>query len=140
MNHRGHRGHREADAEINALTECIIGAGIDVHRELGPGLLEGAYEACMCFELARRGLGFERQKPLPVPYKGLLIECGYRLDLLVEGRVAVELKAVDALGSIHQAQLLTYLKLSRLRVGLLLNFNVEWLRDGVKRLMNDAPR
>ena len=115
------------------LTNLIIGAAIEVHRELGPGLLESAYAACLCRELQLRGLEFEREKPMPVAYKGLHIDCGYRLDVLVDGRVILELKAVKELRPIHEAQLLTYLRLSGVRVGLLINFNVPVLRDGIKR-------
>ena len=119
---------------INALTERIIGAAIEVHRELGPGLLESAYEAALAYELTLQGVHIERQKEQPVRYKGILIETGFRIDVLVEGQVVVELKAVDALLPIHEAQLLTYLKLSNCRIGLLINFNVPLLKQGIKRL------
>jgi GxxExxY protein len=122
--------------EINQLTKEIIGAAIEVHRTLGSGLLESAYETCLSFELAERGLNVDRQKPLPVIYKGNRLEAGYRLDLLVEDQVIVEVKAVDQLAPIHQAQLLSYLKLSGCRVGLLINFNVQILMKGFKRLIN----
>jgi len=115
------------------LTEAIIGAAIEVHRELGPGLLENAYAACLCRELQLRGLAFEHEKAMPVEYKGLQIDCGYRIDVLVDGRVVVELKAVQELVPVHEAQLLTYLKLSGMRVGLLINFNVPVLKDGIVR-------
>ena len=118
------------------LTETIIGAAIEVHRELGPGLLESAYEACLVYELEERGLNVERQKSLPVIYKTNRIDCGYRLDLLVEDQVIVELKAVDHVKPIHQAQLLSYLKLSGRAVGLLINFNVKLLKDGLRRFVN----
>jgi len=118
------------------LTREIIGAAIDVHRTLGPGLLESAYEECLAHELSLRGIRFEKQKPLPVVYKDVKLECGYRMDLLVDGRVVVELKAVDALAPIHDAILLTYLRLSGCQIGLLLNFNVPALKDGVRRLVN----
>jgi len=118
------------------LTESIIGAAIEVHRHLGPGLLESAYEECLCYELAQAGLKFERQIELPVLYKGLKLDCGYRLDLVIEGSVILELKTVDQLLPIHSAQLLTYLKLSGLTVGLLLNFNEPVLKKGIKRLVN----
>ena len=124
---------------INDLTQQIIAAAIDVHRELGPGLLESTYEACLVFELAERGLQVERQKALPVTYKGVRIDCGYRIDLLVEGQVIVELKAVQALDPIHEAQLLSYLKLSGCHVGLLINFNVKLLKEGLRRLVNELP-
>ncbi len=124
---------------LNRITESIIGAAIEVHRALGPGLLESAYEACLTFELAQRGLKVEQQKPLPVVYREVKLDCGYRLDLLVEEVVIVEVKAVDRLMPIHQAQLLSYLKLSGCKVGLLINFNVKVLKDGIRRLVNDFP-
>ena len=124
---------------LNDLTERIIGAAIEVHRELGPGLLESTYEACMLFELAERGLSVDRQKALPVVYRGVRIDCGYRIDLLVEDLVIVELKAVADLQPIHEAQLLSYLKLSGRHVGLLINFNVKLLKNGIRRLANDLP-
>ena len=108
-----------------------------VHRELGPGLLESAYEACLAYELPDRGLSVERQKALPVKYRGVNVDCGYRIDLLVEGKVVIELKAVQRLEAIHQAQLLSYLKLSGCKVGLLINFNVKVLKDGIRRLVNE---
>jgi GxxExxY protein len=120
----------------NELSNRIIGAAIDVHRQLGPGLLESAYECCLCHELVLRNISFERQVPLPVLYKGLEIDCAYRLDVVVDGLVILELKAVDKLLPIFDAQLLTYLRLSPLWLGLLINFNVEMLKDGIKRLVN----
>lgn len=123
--------------ELNAITETVIGAAIDVHRALGPGLLESAYEACLAYELVQRGLKIERQKELPVVYRDAKVDCGYRIDLLVEGAVVVELKAVERLERIHEAQLLSYLKLSGLRVGLLINFNVMMLKEGIKRMVNE---
>ncbi|MGB9872512.1 MAG: GxxExxY protein, partial [Anaerolineae bacterium] len=128
----------EAD-RLDRITEAIIGAAIEVHRALGPGLLESAYEACLAFELAQQGLKVEQQKPLPVIYKEVRLDCGYRLDLLVEGAVIVEIKAVDHLAPIHQAQLLSYLKLSGCKVGLLINFNVQVLKEGIKRVVNNFP-
>ncbi len=130
-----HRGDAEAQ-RLNALTERIIGAGIEVHRHLGPGLLESAYEECLCHELSLAGLKFQRQVALPVVYKGLKLDCGY---LLVEGCAVVELKAVEALLPVHEAQMLTYLKLSGASVGLLINFHVPALRQGLKRLVNRFP-
>ncbi|HEC33881.1 MAG TPA: GxxExxY protein [Chloroflexi bacterium] len=124
---------------LNRITESIIGAAIEVHRALGPGLLESAYEACLTFELAQRGLQVERQRPLPVVYQEVKLDCGYRLDLLVEEAVIVEVKAVDRLMPIHQARLLSYLKLSGCKVGLLINFNVKVLKDGIRRVVNDFP-
>jgi GxxExxY protein len=119
--------------DLKKLTESIIGAAIEVHRELGPGLLESAYEACLAYELRELGLIIERQKELPVIYKGVTVDCGYRLDLLVENEVIIELKAVERLEPIHDAQLLSYLKLADKRVGLLINFNVTQLIKGLKR-------
>jgi len=124
---------------LNRITEKIIGAAIEVHRALGPGLLESAYEACLVFELIERGLEVEQQKPLPVVYRDVKLDCAYRLDLLVEEKVIVEIKAVDRLAPIHQAQMLSYLKLSGCKVGLLINFNVKMLKDGVRRIVNDFP-
>jgi GxxExxY protein len=123
--------------ELDAITGKIIGAAIDVHRALGPGLLESAYEACLAFELAERKLKVERQKPLPVQYKDVELEAGYRLDLLVDEKVVVEIKAVDQLAAIHKTQLLTYLKLSGRKVGLLINFNVRVLRNGIHRVVHN---
>jgi GxxExxY protein len=118
---------------VNEITQGIIGAAMAVHKELGPGLLESAYEACMAFELAERGLSFERQKELPLTYRGVRIDCAYRIDFLVEEHVVVELKAVEKLEPIHEAQLLSYLKLSGCEVGLLINFNVKVLKNGIRR-------
>ena len=117
------------------LTREIIGAAIEVHRELGPGLLESSYEMCLARELELRGISFEFQKPLPLKYKGIKLNCGYRLDLLVASAVIVEVKSVAALAPIHEAQLLTYLKLTGVKVGLLMNFNVVVLKDGLRRLV-----
>lgn len=121
---------------INKITETIIGAAIDVHRALGPGLLESAYEACLAYELVDRGLRVIQQKPLPVVYREVHLDCAYRLDLLVEDKVIVEIKAVDVIHPIYKAQLLSYLKLSGCKVGLLINFNVPVLVNGVVRLAN----
>jgi GxxExxY protein len=118
------------------ITEAIIGAAIEVHRHLGPGMLESVYEAALAYELAERGIAVERQKPVPLVYKGLQFEEGYRLDLLVGGAVIVELKCVDAVLPIHEAQLISYLKLTGLKVGLLINFKVPVLKQGIKRLSN----
>jgi GxxExxY protein len=120
--------------KLNSITKRIIGAAMAVHRELDPGLLESAYEACLAYELAERGLAVERQKALPVQYRGVKVDCGYRIDLLVEGEVIIELKTVGRLEPIHQAQLLSYLKLSGCKVGLLINFNVKVLKNGIRRL------
>jgi GxxExxY protein len=118
---------------INKLTELVIGCAVEVHRALGPGLLESAYEICLCRELSIRGIPFERQLPIPVGYKGVKLDCGYRADIVVDGRVLVEIKALDSLLPIHEAQLLTYLKLGGWKIGLLINFNVELLRHGLCR-------
>jgi GxxExxY protein len=120
------------DSEIS---HAIIGAAIEVHRLLGPGLLESAYEECLSKELALRRLLFDRQKPIPVVYKDVKLECGYRIDLLVEGRVVVELKSIEGLSAIHEAIILTYLRLSGRRLGLLINFNVTVLKDGIRRFV-----
>lgn len=118
------------------LTAAIIGAALEVHKALGPGLLESTYETCLAHELGLRGLAVIRQRPLPVRYKGLILEDSYRPDLIVAEQVIVEIKSVSALLSVHQAQLLTYLKLTGLRVGLLINFNVAVLKSGLKRMVN----
>ena len=117
----------------NEITHEIIGAAIEVHRLLGPGLLESAYEECLAKELALRNLRVERQKPIPIVYKAVKLECGYRIDLLLEDRVVVELKSIESLAAIHEAIILTYLRLSGRRLGLLINFNVTILKDGIKR-------
>jgi GxxExxY protein len=121
----------------DALTETIIGAAIEVHKALGPGLLESAYENCLCHELGLHQIAFEKQKPLPLSYKGIQLDCGYRLDIVVDNRIVVEVKSVDHLERIHFAQLLTYLRLTDLKVGLLINFNVPVLVDGLKRFVNN---
>ncbi len=122
---------------LNKITEAIIGTAIAVHKELGPGLLESAYEACLAYELAERKLKVERQKGLPVTYHGVQLDCGYRIDLLVEKLVVVELKAVERLEPIHQAQMLSYLRLSGCKVGLLINFNVKVLKNGIRRFVHE---
>jgi GxxExxY protein len=125
------------DAEVvkslNELTEAIIGSAMEVHRALGPGLLESTYEMCLCRELSIRGLRFQRQVPIAVEYKGVKLDCGYRADVVVEDSVLVEIKAIDSLQSIHEAQLLSYLKLGGWKIGLLINFNVELLKHGLRR-------
>ena len=123
------------EKESDSLTHNIIGAAIEVHRGLGPGLLESAYEACLIYELRLRGINVKAQQPLPVFYKDVMLDCGYRLDLLVEDQVIVELKSVKELLSIHEAQLLSYLKISNCRRGLLINFNVKMLKEGIKRFI-----
>lgn len=122
-------------AELNKLTEQIIGAAIEVHRQLGPGLLESAYEACLAYELEQLGLAVERQKPLPLVYKEICLDQGYRIDILVEQQVILELKAVEEFTPVHEAQMLSYLRLSGCKVGLLLNFNVKLLKDGIRRFV-----
>lgn len=126
--------------DLNALTEKVISAAIAVHQALGPGMLESSYEACLTYELLDRGLFLERQKPLPIVYRGQILDCGYRLDLLVEGRVVVEIKSVERFERVHAAQLLSHLRFSKCKVGLLINFNVKWLtREGIKRVVNGFP-
>ena len=124
---------------VNEVTEQIIGAAIEVHRALGPGLLESAYEACLMHELTERKVYAERQRALPVNYKVVRVDCGYRIDLLVEREVIVELKAVARIEPIHEAQLLSYLKLSGCHLGLIINFNVKQLKAGLRRLVNNLP-
>ena len=131
-----HRGDTESRREeLNALTRKIIGAGIEVHRHLGPGLLETSYETCLAYELQQRGLAFERQKALPLMYKEIRLDQGFRIDLLVEDAVVVELKAVDQLLPVHEAQILSYLRFTGCKVGLLMNFNVKLLKDGIRRFV-----
>ena len=122
--------------DLKRVTEGIIGAAIAVHKTLGPGLLESAYEACLAYELVKRGFKVERQKELPLNYQGVHLDCGYRLDLLVEDAVVVELKAIEGLSPLHEAQVLSYLKLSGCKVGLLINFNVRMLVTGIRRIVN----
>ena len=117
------------------LSGQIIGMAIDVHRQLGPGLLESAYESCLCFDLAEAGIAYTRQVPLPLRYKGIRLNCGYRMDVVVDDKIVLEIKAVQQVMPIHKAQLLTYLRLSGHRVGLLINFNAVVLKDGLHRLM-----
>ena len=129
---------RDAEAQsFKSLTERVIGACIEIHRQLGPGLLESAYEECLCYELSQLGIPFKRQVPLPIQYKSVRLDCGYRLDLVVDNRIILELKAVEGLMPIHEAQMLTYLRLSGLTLGLLINFNVPVLKDGIKRVANN---
>jgi GxxExxY protein len=125
---------------LDALTGSIIGAALEVHRELGPGLLENAYQACLTFELLNRGLSLERQKLLPVVYKEQRVDCGYRLDLVVEGLVIVEIKAIGRLERVHSVQLLSYLRFAKCPIGLLFNFHAGFLtRDGLRRVVNNLP-
>lgn len=118
---------------INELTKKIIGCAIEVHKNLGPGLLESAYEECLAFELNKEGLNFRRQQPTPVIYKDIKLDCGYRIDILVEESVVLELKVVDVFCPVHEAQMLTYMKFSKKRYGLLINFNVTVLKHGIRR-------
>jgi GxxExxY protein len=122
--------------KANEVSQAVIGSAIEVHRTLGPGLLESAYEECLAREFALRQIPFERQKPLPVEYKGVKLDCGYRLDFLVAEMVVVEVKAIDALLPLHEAQLLTYLKLGGWKIGLLINFHVTLLKNGLRRVVN----
>lgn len=122
--------------EINEITGEIIGYCIEIHRELGPGLLESAYEECLAYELSNAGLYFERQKPLPIRYKEINIEYGYRMDFVVENQVVVELKSVEIINNVHTAQILTYMRFSEMNAGLLINFNVSVLKNGIKRFIN----
>jgi len=122
--------------DINQLSSKIIGAAIEVHRTLGPGLLESAYEECLCYELELRRIKFERQRSLPIIYKGRRLDCGYRLDIVIENKIITELKSIEKIEPIHKAQLLSYLKLSGQKLGLLLNFNVSVMKDGIVRLVN----
>ena len=123
--------------DINELSSHIIGGAIEVHKTLGPGLLESTYEECLCHELSLRGLSFERQKPLAVSYKGIKLGCGYKLDIVVNNLIILELKSCEKIEPIHKAQLLTYLKLSGLNLGLLFNFNTTIMRDGIVRIVNE---
>jgi GxxExxY protein len=129
----------EEKDKLDLITRRIIGAAIEVHKALGPGLLESAYETCLAFELRERGFKVEQQQPLPVVYKNVKLDCGYRLDLVVEGCVILEIKAVEQLAPIHDAQLLSYLRLSGKKVGLILNFHERILKDGLKRIVNEFP-
>jgi GxxExxY protein len=124
---------------LDQISRRIIGAAIEVHRHLGPGLLEAAYQSCLVFELRQLGLKVEEQKPLPIIYKQVKLDCGYRLDLVVEDEVVVEIKAIEKLVPIHEAQLLSYLRIAKKRLGLLMNFHVPVLKDGLKRIVNQFP-
>ncbi|MFV0377487.1 MAG: GxxExxY protein [Mangrovibacterium sp.] len=123
--------------DYNEITEKIIGAAIKVHRALGPGLLESAYQACLYYELVKLGLKVEKEKPLPLIYEEVKLDCGYRIDLLIEGKIIIELKAVESLTDIHMAQMISYLKLADCQLGLLINFNVTQLTKGIKRVVNN---
>ena len=131
-----HKVTKDTKLNSDILSKKIVGAAIEVHRHLGPGLLESAYEQALCYELSIRNIDFERQKQIPAIYKGINLDCGYRLDILVDGLVIVELKAVMQLDPLFEAQLLTYLKISQLWLGMLLNFNVPVMKYGIKRIVN----
>ena len=120
---------------LNEITRAVIGAAITVHRELGPGLLESAYEACLAYQISDIGFKLERQKAVPLKYREVFLDCGYRVDLLVEEKVIIEVKAVEKLEKIHEAQLMSYLKLTGCKVGLLINFNVRVLKNGIRRMV-----
>jgi len=121
--------------KINEITQKIIGCAIEVHRNLGPGLLESAYEECLAFELEKAGLNIKRQVPTPVIYKDVKLDCGYRIDILIENLVVIELKVVDEINPVHEAQILTYMKFSKMNIGLLMNFNVTVLKNGIRRFI-----
>ena len=130
-----HEGHEEHEVRFDELSNRVIGCAIEVHRVLGPGLLESTYEQCLAHELGLAGIAFRLQWPLPVEYKGVHLDCGYRVDVLVEDKLVLELKAVEEVLGIHQAQLLTYMNLANIRTGLLINFNVKQLKTGIKRFV-----
>jgi GxxExxY protein len=134
MNHKAHKAHEGLVSDANEVSREAVDAGLKVHRALGPGLLESAYEHCLVHELVKRGLVVARQVPLSISYDGMTIDAGYRVDLLVQDLLIIEIKAVDALTRVHHAQLLTYLKLSGRRLGLLMNFNVALFKDGIRRV------
>ena len=121
--------------KFDELSNQVIGCALEVHRNLGPGLLESTYEQCLAYELKAAGMRFKLQHPLPVEYKNIKLDCGYRIDVFIEDRIIVELKSVDKILPIHQAQLLTYMKLSNISIELLINFNVKYLKDGIKRMV-----
>lgn len=133
MNHGEHRAH--GDLVLKELSEGILGCAIEVHKRLGPGLLESAYETCLAYELEHAGFRIDRQKPMPLHYRELALDCGYRLDLLVNDSVIIEIKAVDTLLPIHDAQLMTYMRLANCKLGLLINFNEKLLKHGLRRFV-----
>ena len=135
METRRHRG-TEKTLYDSDLTDIVIGCAIEVHRALGPGLLESAYEECLCYELADRDVTFERQKNVPLQYKDVRLEVGYRLDLFIENRLVVELKCIEKILPIHEAQLMTYLRLTKVKTGLIINFLTPVLKDGIRRIVN----
>jgi GxxExxY protein len=126
-----------AETELNALTETIIGAAIEIHKTVGPGLLESVYEECLAFELIEKGLKVARQKEVPIFYKNVKLDCGYRLDLAVNDKVIVEIKCITAIAPIHHAQLISYLKFTWCKVGLIINFHVDVLKNGIRRIVNN---
>lgn len=130
-----HREHREK-IEENEIANKVIGLGIEIHKELGPGLLESAYKECMYYKIGKSGLFVEKEKPMPLVFEGVKLDCGYRIDLLVERKLVIEIKSVEALNDIHLAQTLTYLKLGNYKLGLLIDFNIILLKDGIKRVIN----
>jgi len=133
--HKDHEGRFDIPAEVEAIGRELVDAAVKVHRVLGPGLLESAYEQCLAHELSMRGIGVRRQVVLPIEFEGLRLDAGYRLDMVLAGTVVVEVKAIEALSRLHEAQLLTYLRLSGLRLGYLLNFNAVQLRHGLRRFV-----
>ncbi len=135
MNRQGLQGRQEPSPELDALARAIVDAGLTVHRELGPGLLESSYEFCLAHELFLRGIASQRQLALPVNYKGAKLELGYRLDLLVENKIVIEVKAIEGLTALHEAQLLTYMKLTKCQLGFLMNFNVALFKNGLRRFV-----
>ena len=135
MNHEAHQAHEDFTKIIEAAARTLVDAGLKVHRALGPGLLESAYEHCLAHELRARGVEFQRQVILPIVYDGMTLDAGYRLDLMVENSIIVEVKSVDALSRVHEAQILTYLRLSACRIGFLMNFNVQLFKQGLKRFV-----
>jgi len=135
MNHEGHEDHEATSAEVERVGHVVVDSALKVHKALGPGLLESAYEHCLTHELTVRGVSLRRQAALPIQYDGVMLDAGYRLDLMVHDAIVVEVKAVDALTPLHQAQLLTYLKLSGCRLGFLMNFNVPLFKQGLKRVV-----
>ncbi len=134
MNHKAHQEHQVVPASLDRIAAQVVDSGLKVHRALGPGLLESAYEACLVHELLKRDLSVQRQVALPVIYDNVTLDAGYRLDILVAGELIVEIKAVEALSRLHEAQLLTYLKLSKRRLGFLMNFNTPLFKDGLRRI------
>ena len=136
MNHEGHKGHEGSSARAEIAASAAIDAGLKVHKALGPGLLESAYENCLAYELVERGMFVERQVVLPITYGVIKLDAGYRLDLVIDHVVIIEIKAVDAFSAIHQAQLVTYLKLSGMHIGLLMNFNVILFKHGLRRIVH----